>query len=221
MAAFNSPKAFLAGRDAERAELENALRSSKAELIAGHGRRRVGKTYLVRTVYVEHLCFELTGMRDASLKQQLVNFTRALSERVDYSLEAPASWVDAFNLLKRFLTEEFSKSIGKKKVVFLDELPWLATARSGFLSALDHFWNSYGSRQPALILVICGSAASWMIGNVLHHKGGLHNRVTRSIALKPFNLHETHAFLNGRRILLEQGQILEIYMAIGGIPYYL
>jgi uncharacterized protein len=219
MAGLKGKGPFLAGREAEQAELDHALRSSKAELIAVHGRRWVGKTYLVRVVYRDHLCFELTGMRDAPLRQQLANFTRVLSERVDFSLQSPSSWVDAFNLLKRFLTDELSQ--GRRKVVFLDELPWLASARSGFLSALDHFWNSYGSRQPNLILVICGSAASWMIGNVLHHKGGLHNRVTRSIALKPFNLNETQAFLKGRGIPLEHDQILEIYMTMGGIPYYL
>jgi uncharacterized protein len=210
---------FLAGREAERAELEDALLSNRAELIAVHGRRRVGKTYLVRAAFQRHLCFELTGMRDVSLKVQLDNFTRTLSQRVDYALGASSSWMDAFELLKRYLVGELSK--GVRKVVFLDELPWLASARSGFLSALDHFWNTFGSRQPNLILVICGSAASWMIVNVLHHKGGLHNRVTRSVALKPFNLYETHSFLKGRGIHLEPDQTLELYMAVGGIPYYL
>lgn len=169
--------AFLAGRKAERTELQDALASGRPELIAVHGRRRVGKTYLVRTLFAEQLCFELTGMRDTPLKVQLANFTRVLASRVSYPLATPSSWVDAFEMLKRFLTEELAK--GGRKVVFLDELPWLASPRSGFLSALDHFWNSFGSRQRDLILVICGSAASWMIVNVLHHKGGLHNCVFR------------------------------------------
>lgn len=219
VAQFGKTTLFLAGREAERAELDDALASNRAELIAVHGRRRVGKTYLVRASYQQHLCFELTGMRDASLNVQLANFTRALSQRVNYALEVPRSWVDAFELLKRYLTEELSHRV--RKVVFLDELPWLASARSGFLSALDHFWNSFGSRQANLILVICGSAASWMIVNVLHHKGGLHNRVTRSLALKPFNLHETQAFLKGRGMKWEPDQTLELYMAVGGVPYYL
>jgi len=219
MADLNTSSLFLAGREPERAELNDALASTRAELIAVHGRRRVGKTYLVRASFQQHLCFELTGMRDASLKVQLANFTRTLSQRVNYALEAPRSWVDAFELLKRYLTDELSH--GTRKVVFLDELPWLASPRSGFLSALDHFWNSFGSRQPHLILVICGSAASWMIVNVLHNKGGLHNRVTRSIALRPFNLHETQTFLKGRGIQLEPDQILDLFMAVGGIPYYL
>jgi hypothetical protein len=122
-------------------------------------------------------------------------------------------------MLERYLTSQLSE-VGRK-VVFLDEIPWIASPRSGFLSALDHFWNSFGSRQQNLIVVICGSAASWMIVNVLQHKGGLHNRVTRTIPLNPFNLHETESFLQGRGIPLEQDQILELFMAVGGIPYYL
>jgi hypothetical protein len=210
---------FLAGRKLERAELHDAFASDRPELIAVHGRRRVGKTYLIRAVFAEHLCFELTGMCDAPLRVQLANFTRAIASLASYPLATPPSWVDAFEMLKRFLTEELAK--GDRKVVFLDELPWLASPRSGFLSALDHFWNSFGSRQRNLILVICGSAASWMIVNVLHHKGGLHNRVTRTLALKPFNLQETEAFLRGRGVTLDRHQILELFMAVGGIPYYL
>jgi AAA+ ATPase superfamily predicted ATPase len=212
-------RVFLAGRRVERAELQDALTSTRSELIAVHGRRRVGKTYLIRAVFAEQLCFELTGMRDASLKVQLANFTRVIAGLVSYPLATPSSWVEAFELLERFLTGELAKD--GRKVVFLDELPWLASPRSGFLSALDHFWNSFGSRQRNLILVICGSAASWMIVNVLHHKGGLHNRVTRTIALKPFNLQETEAFLHGRGVTLDRHQILELFMAVGGIPYYL
>jgi len=210
---------FLAGRKAERAELTDALSSGRPELIAVLGRRRVGKTYLIRTVYSAELCFELTGMRDVPLGIQLKNFTKALSKRVSYPLSAPSSWIDAFAMLERYLGEQLTD--GTRKVVFLDELPWIASPRSGFLSALDHFWNSFASRQKNLIVVICGSAASWMILNVLHHKGGLHNRVTRTMPLNPFNLHETESFLQGRGIHLEKDQILELFMAVGGIPYYL
>lgn len=214
-----SAQPFLAGRAAERAELEDALASERPELIAVLGRRRVGKTYLIRTVFAEQLCFELTGRRDVTLKEQLESFALTLAGRVSYPLAKPASWMEAFLMLQRFLTEELAK--GGRKVVFLDELPWLSSPRSGFLSALDHFWNSYGSRQRNLIVVICGSAASWMIVNVLHHKGGLHNRVTRTLALQPFHLHETEEFLRGRGIALDRKQIIELFMAVGGIPYYL
>ena len=125
---------FLAGRKSERAELDDALASGRPELIAVHGRRRVGKTYLIRTVFARQLCFELTGMRDVSLGVQLKNFTQTLSRHVTYPLETPTSWIDAFALLERYLTSQLSE-VGRK-VVFLDEMPWIASPRSGFLSAL-------------------------------------------------------------------------------------
>jgi len=210
---------FIAGRASERVELAHALKSGRPELIAVYGRRRVGKTYLIRGFFAEKICLEVTGARAASLKDQLANFVRVLETRVPYPLAVPASWADAFEMLKRYLAELLAN--GERRVVFLDELPWLASPRSGFLSALDHFWNTFASRQRNLILVICGSAASWMIVNVLHHKGGLHNRVTRSIALKPFNLGETAQFLQGHSIAFDPIQILELFMTVGGIPYYL
>lgn len=153
------------------------------------------------------------------MKDQLTNFARVLETRVSYPLAVPASWAAAFEMLKRYLTPLLGN--GERRIVFFDELPWLASPRSGFLSALDHFWNTFASRQRDLILIVCGSAASWMIVNVLHHKGGLHNRVTRSISLKPFNLGETAQFLQGRGIASDPIQVLELFMAVGGIPYYL
>ena len=209
---------LLAGRTAEQAELADALRSDRPELIAVYGRRRVGKTYLIRNFFADRIRLEITGAHAAGTKEQLAGFARALEARVGYPLAAPGSWADAFEMLKTYLAR---LPDGERHVVFFDELPWLASPRSGFLSALDHFWNTFASRQPALIVVICGSAASWMIVNVLHHKGGLHNRVTRSIALKPFKLGETARFLRGRGIVLDPIQILELFMAVGGIPYYL
>ena len=210
---------FLAGRASERAELTDALQSKRPELIAIYGRRRVGKTYLIRSFFAEKICLELIGVRDANLKDQLANFVRALQTRVPYPLAVPASWAEAFEILKKYLVKLLENE--ERRVVFIDELPWLASPRSGFLSALDHFWNTFASRHRNLILVVCGSAASWMIVNVLHHKGGLHNRVTRSIALKPFNLAEAAQFLQARGTAFDPIQILELFMVVGGIPYYL
>lgn len=209
----------LVGRKAEQQELADALRSNRPELIAIYGRRRVGKTYLVRTFFAEQLCFELTGIRDATQVQQLEMFARTMERHVGQRLAAPPDWPSAFQDLTRFLESRFKD--GKRNVVFFDELPWLASRRAGFLAALEHFWNSWASRQPHLIVILCGSAASWMIAKVLHQKGGLHNRVTRTLALYPFRLHEAAAFLRQRGIELDRKQILELYMAIGGIPYYL
>jgi hypothetical protein len=209
----------LVGRKAEQQELADALGSGRPELIAIYGRRRVGKTYLVRTFYAEQLCFELTGVRDATRAQQLAMFVHAMEPHVGQRIATPPDWPSAFQALARLL--ESQRRDGKRKVIFFDELPWLASRRSGFLAALDHFWNTWASRQQDLIVVICGSAASWMISKVLHDKGGLHNRVTRTLALYPFRLHEAEAFLQHRGITLDRKQILELYMALGGIPYYL
>jgi hypothetical protein len=211
--------AVLVGREAEQQELADALRSGRPELIAIYGRRRVGKTYLVRTFYAEHLCFELTGIRDATRAQQLAMFARAMEPHVGQRIATPPDWPAAFQALSRLL--ESRERDGTRKVIFLDELPWLASRRSGFLPALDHFWNTWASRQQDLIVVLCGSAASWMIAKVLHDKGGLHNRVTRTLALYPLQLHEAEAFLKHRGITLDRQQILKVYMALGGIPYYL
>ena len=133
-------------------------------------------------------------------------------------LAIPSNWVMAFNTLKSFLEPKLST---QKAVVFFDEFPWIHTQKSNFLQAFDHFWNSWGSRHPNLKVVICGSAASWMIQNVLNNKGGLHNRVTEHIQLAPFTLKETADYLASQGISLSEYQILQLYMALGGIPYYL
>lgn len=209
----------LVGRRTERGELQDALASGRPELIAIYGRRRVGKTYLIRSFFSNQLCFELTGMRDAPQARQLDAFARAMQVATGYQHRTPRDWFQAFQELIRYLEDALHRT--ERKVVFLDEVPWLATRRSGFLAAFEHFWNSWGSRQEKLIVVICGSAASWMITKVLHQRGGLHNRVTRTLVLHPFRLHETEDFLRSRRIELDRKQILELTMALGGIPYYL
>lgn len=210
----------LIGREHEIATLTEALQSPRAELIALYGRRRVGKTYLVRNVCAPNILFELTGLKDATLSEQLNNFSDTLSDtfRPPLAVEKPQNWREAFGQLKHYI-ETDTRSV--KKVVFLDEFPWLDTAKSGFLQAFDHFWNNWASRRGDLAVVICGSAASWMIRNIVRNKGGLHNRLTRRIRLMPFNLHETEQLLAQQGIVLERYQILQLYMAMGGIPQYL
>lgn len=206
----NTP--FIAGRDREKAILEQLAESPDAELLAVYGRRRVGKTFLI-TRHFGKFAFEFTGTKDISAKQQLANFATALGTK-----EIPTTWQEAFLLLRKKL--ERSKS-GNKQVVFLDELPWIASRKSGFLPAFDHFWNSWGSRQGNLLIIICGSAAAWMIKRVIHDKGGLHGRVTRTMELAPFTLRETHEYLRARKFPNNWFQTLELYMALGGVPHYL
>ncbi len=211
--------ADLIGRVEEQALLARNENSGQAELVVVYGRRRVGKTYLVRAVFEKQMAFELSGIHNASLSHQLENFRTALSEvSGKLPLAKPGSWIEAFSMLTNYLTPLVKK---QRRVVFIDEFPWLSTPRSGFIQAFENFWNTWASRQKNLIIVICGSAAAWMIQKVINNKGGLHNRVTRRIRLLPFTLSETKAFFSERKINLDQYQVLQIYMVIGGIPQYL
>lgn len=206
------------GRETEKQILADLLASEDPELVAVYGRRRVGKTFLIRSFYEKHLAFELIGSHDANLHEQLLGFSNALAKASGNRLPTPATWSEAFSLLELYLTPLLKED---KRVVFLDEFPWLHTPRSGFLSAFSHFWNSWGSMQPNLIVVLCGSSASWMIQRVLNDRGGLHNRVTQRIRLLPFTLGETQRFFEHRRVNLNHYQVTELYMAMGGIPQYL
>ena len=194
--------------------------SGAPELIALFGRRRVGKTFLIRQYLGHALVFEFAGTKDASLVAQLGSFQKALGQAIgnDKIYQHPAKWADAFEQLSHYLTPKLATA---RCVVFLDEFPWLNTHKSGFLPAFDHWWNSWGTKQNNLVVVICGSAASWMIQHIVNNKGGLHNRITRKISLLPFNLKETEAFLHSRNVQMDRYQILQLYMVMGGIPHYL
>jgi uncharacterized protein len=209
----------LIGRQKEKETLLKALNSSEPEMVAIIGRRRVGKTFLIRSVYANRIDFELTGTQDAPLLTQIKNFHTQL--RLTFGAKVPkvkpTNWMDTFWQLITALESVDKK---EKAVVFLDELSWLATPKSGFLEALGFFWNNWASRKN-IVVVICGSAASWMIQKVVFHKGGLHNRITKRIDLQPFTLYETEAFLTERGVNFNRYQTLQFYMAMGGIPHYL
>ncbi|MBU4485241.1 ATP-binding protein [bacterium] len=209
------------GRYQELKILEETYNSDEPQFLAIYGRRRVGKTYLISEFFKDKgVYFELTGTKDAKLHEQLFNFSVELS-RVFYRGEkrpSPDNWTEALNQLRC----EIEKIKSNEKIIlFFDELPWLASRKSGFLQALEHFWNRYMSRNKNVIVIICGSAASWMIDNIIHNKGGLHGRVTKRIQLFPFSLSETEEFLKARNINLERKQLIEIYMAMGGVAQYL
>jgi AAA+ ATPase superfamily predicted ATPase len=206
------------GRDKEQIQLKRILQSKDAELVAVYGRRRVGKTFLIRNFFVKDLLFELSGIHNATLDQQLENFTIAISKSSGFNLARPGSWLQAFNMLENYLTPIIKK---QKKVIFFDEFPWINSPRSGFLQAFENFWNVWASRQNNIVVVLCGSAAAWMIQNVINNRGGLHNRVTAKIRLLPFTINEAATLLREKKILLNEYQILQLYMVMGGIPQYL
>ncbi|HEY1202751.1 MAG TPA: ATP-binding protein [Niastella sp.] len=211
---------MLIGRIEEQKILFGKINSGEAELIAVYGRRRVGKTFLIRSYCKGKIMFEVTGIHEASFKDQLQNFSLALQTAMKSKMPiaTPENWVKAFHMLDRFLNTLPHK---KPAVLYFDEFPWIHTQKSGFLQAFEHWWNTSASKKAHLKVIICGSAASWMIDQVINNKGGLHNRVTQTIRLLPFTLAETQQYLNSRGIRLNHYMILQLYMTIGGIPHYL
>ena len=206
------------GRDAENAKLKSWYKSGKAEFIAIYGRRRVGKTYLVNTFFDNQFTFDATGIIGGTRTEELDAFYSALVE-YGYSGPKPKKWMEAFESLKGLLKEKIVK--GKRAVVFIDELPCLATPKSDLVKALDYFWNKWGSRQKELMLIVCGSATSWIVRNIIDNKGGLHNRITHEMHLFPFHLKETKEFLQANKFKWNDITVLQAYMILGGIPYYL
>lgn len=210
------------GRKQELKTLNDVCHSSEAEFIAIYGRRRVGKTFLVREYFQRADLFtECTGIKGGNTKKQLELFASALSTTFynGKTIPTPASWHDAFEIYTELLESHQNKS--GKMVLFLDELPWLASKRSMLMQEIDHYWNTRWSKKSNFILVVCGSAASWMLTNLINAKGGLHNRISHRILLKPFSLTETQLYLENNGIHWKKQQILDLYMVTGGIPYYL
>ena len=210
------------GRDEEIKVLQSFLTSKKAEFLAIYGRRRIGKTFLIRQFFQGKniAFFNSTGEKDAPMKTQIAHFTKQISATF-YSgikLEKCKNWDETFELLtKTFQTVEKHKKI----VLFFDEFPWMAGQNARLLQSLDYYWNHYWSNDPRIKLIICGSSASWIIDNIVNNEGGLHNRLTQKIALEPFNLSQTADFLKDKGISLSKKHIVDLYMCMGGIPYYL
>jgi uncharacterized protein len=208
------------GRNKEIDILTDSLNSIESELIAVYGRRRVGKTFLIRQFYKKSIILDIAGLHKGTMFDQLDHFKNKLI-RIGHKpakQETVKSWMQAFGLLEDYLDTIKGK---QKKVIFIDELPWFDTPRSKFLMAFENFWNDYCSKRNDLIVVICGSAAAWMIKKVMKNKGGLHNRVSEKIRLMPFTLKETELFLQNKGIRWSQYDITQLYMTVGGIPFYL
>jgi len=206
------------GRKREQYLLNQYVESEKPEFIAVFGRRRVGKTFLIKEYFNYKFAFYFSGVENTDKLQQLENFNTALRKYGNEYYPTADSWFRAFEQLIQML--EKTKKTGKR-VIFIDELPWLDTPRSGFIQALEYFWNTYASEKSDIMLIVCGSATSWMLNKLIKNRGGLHNRVTRQIFIEPFTLKECEEFLKQKKIILNRHQIIESYMIIGGIPYYL
>lgn len=205
------------GRLQEQQELRQCYESGKPEFVAVYGRRRIGKTFLVRQYFNDNFDFYTTGMFGASRVEQTTLFCNQLNKYSKGSYPMVDNWFAAFDLLKNYLS-----ALKKKRIlVFIDELPWLDSAKSRFLRALELFWNSWGCMQPRLMLVVCGSATTWMTSKLIGDKGGLHNRLTRSIYLAPFTLGECEQYIDELGVRFNRYEQVENYMIMGGVPYYL
>jgi uncharacterized protein len=218
MAEFGIADIIIAGRKSEIEQLNNLLLRQESDLVSLIGRRRIGKTFLIKQVYKKQLVFYVTGVMGGTKKEQLAVFTTACNEAFGFSAIAqrPKTWIEAFYMLVQHL----GKAKNKKRVLFFDEISWLAGSNNEFIRAFDHFWNQYCTMLN-VVVVICGSATSWMINNVYRNRGGLHNRVTSRIHLEPFTLAETKHYLQQRKIQLTTQELIQLYMAIGGVPFYL
>ena len=204
------------GRLREIKKMQQIKDSNKAEFIAVYGRRRVGKTFLIREFYKNAFSFYATGLANANTQKQLTSFSIFINQSFNTSHPTFNNWLEAFNIL----ISELKKCEGPK-IIFIDELPWFDTKKSDFMTGLEFFWNSWASADSNVKLIVCGSAASWMINKLIKNKGGLHNRVTGRLKLEPFTLHETELFFKSKDIALDSYQIIQLYMAVGGVPFYL
>ncbi len=203
--------------------LTDCVNSKRPEFLVVYGRRRVGKTFLVKEFFNNRFSFYATGVPNADMRNQLKVFGRDLTRYGCNEKRQPKDWLEAFERLRALLeSDDLPRYPGTgKAVVFLDELPWMDTAKSDFRMALDYFWNSFGSSRKDLLLIVCGSATSWIIDNILNDTGGLYNRITRQMHLAPFTLQECKRFLSVENEEISDKQIMDFYMIFGGIPYYL
>ena len=204
------------GREKEKRDLKKYISSEQSEFIAIYGRRRVGKTFLVKELLDGSFTFRMTGKENARLGDQLLNFSYALDDFF-HDDDIPKNWTEAF----RQLSKDIEKLGEGTKIIFIDELPWLDTPKSLFLSALEHFWNDWAYYRNDIKLIVCGSATSWMLKKLINARGGLHNRVTHKMLISPFCLEEMEQYFHSKGFNYERPEMIDCYMAVGGVAYYL
>lgn len=218
---MNASEKNIIGRHEELEALHESLYAHESEFIAIYGRRRVGKTYLVNKAFNGEFAFQYTGLENKNNKDQLKAFHLALTEQGLAKCACPKNWVEAFYQLQHLLeAKSGQQQYNNKKIVFIDELPWMDAPKSGFVEALGNFWNRWAAWAENIVLIVCGSATSWMFNKVLKNHGGLYNRVTKRIPLYPFNLAECEQLSQRLNLGWDRMQLAEAYMIIGGIPHY-
>ncbi|MCR5018426.1 MAG: AAA family ATPase [Bacteroidales bacterium] len=206
---------MIIGRVEEKKKMLKANDSEYSQFVTVYGRRRVGKTFFVRETFNYKFTFEHAGLAKAGMKEQLAAWQTSMKFH-GYDTVKPKTWLDAFNQLKELIIA----SPKKKKVIFIDEMPWMDTPKSGFISALEFFWNGWASARKDITLIVCGSATSWIINKIIRNKAGLHGRVTTKIRINPFTLAECEKFATHYKLGMNRRQLTECSMVMGGIPYY-
>lgn len=207
---------MLIGREKETKILTNSYKSDYSSFVAVYGRRRIGKTYLIRTTFEGKFLFQHAGIYQGKYKEQLYAFASSLKDGGLNVDKTPKNWFEAFDMLKDLIRD----SKDKKKIVFLDELAWMDTPRSDLIRALENFYNGWAEARRDVMLIICSSVTSWIVNKIIHNKGGLYNRLTDQIFLAPFTLRECEVYCENKGLSLNRKQIIQTYMVIGGVPYY-
>lgn len=207
---------MIIGRNKELELLKNLLRDDASHFVAIYGRRRIGKTFLVREAFNDQFTFHHAGLSKGGMKEQLFAFQASIRDCGGRTPRKSKNWLEAFEDLKELIRN----SSEKKKVIFIDELSWMDTARSDLIVALESFWNGWASARKDVILIVCASATAWILSKVIHDKGGLYNRVTEMIHLHMFSLGECEEYVKAGGMTFQRGQIMEYYMIFGGVPYY-
>lgn len=216
----------MVGREKEALVLTELYNRDEAELVAVYGRRRVGKTYLIDEVFKDRITFRHAGLSPIEDDEQSEGNTKAKQlQAFYYSLitqgmkpeHRPKDWLEAFFMLEMYLQ---AIDDGSRQLIFLDELPWMDTARSGFITAFESFWNGWACHRNVMVIV-SGSATSWVQDKLINNHGGLYGRVSYEIKLEPFTLRECELLLKERGVSLSRYDIVQAYMIFGGIPFYL
>ncbi len=207
---------MLTGREKELRIFRDAGQDDHSRFIAVYGRRRIGKTFLIREAFGYRFTFQHAGISGGSLSEQLYAFEASLREAGREEPGNPHNWLEAFEDLKDLIRG----SKETRKVLFIDELSWMDTQNCDLMSALENFWNGWASARKDIVLIVCTSATSWMLNKVIHNKGGLYHRLTDRIPLEPFTLSECEEFTKENGISFNRDQILQYYMIFGGVPYY-
>ncbi len=222
---------MIIGRKQEIRKLNELYSSKKAELIAVYGRRRVGKTFLIDEVFEGKITFQHSGLSSVEaeqsenydgksrMKDQLKHFCRSLQKAGLKNVKVPDSWLDAFYLLEDLLEEKDDKK--NRMLVFIDEIQWLDTPKSGFMTGFEAFWNGWACHNKNVMVIVCGSSSSWVLDKLINNHGGLYDRVTCQMQLLPFSLKECEEYYKSRNFIISRYDIVQSYMMLGGIPYYL